>query len=103
MLRLACCMLVEQGVRLCAPVHDAVLIESAVDEIDGEVVKARRILAEASRIVLDGFEVGTDSKVVCSPDRYVDEGGEEFWDTVMSLAGVVPNEGEYPHAVPHSC
>lgn len=103
MLRLACCMLIEQGVWLCAPVHDAVLIEATAGNIEGEVAKARQIMADASRIVLDGFEVGTDSKVVCSPGRYVDEGGEEFWNTVMALAGDVPNERESPQAIPHFC
>ncbi len=103
MLRLACCMLVERGVALCAPVHDAVLIEAPMDAIEGDVARAREIMAEASRVVLDGFEVGTDSKVVCSPDRYVDEGGEEFWNTVMSLAGEIPDNRDSPHVVPHSC
>ena len=87
MLRLGCCMLAEHGIGLCAPIHDAVLIEAPLDQINGEVVRARGIMAEASRIVLDGFEVGTDEKIVCWPERYVDEGGEEFWNTVMGFAG----------------
>jgi len=91
MLRLVCCMLVEAGVGLCAPVHDAVLIEASVDRIDAEVERAQAIMAEASRIVLDGFEVGTDAEVVKYPHRYVDEAGEDFWNTVMRLAG--PLEG----------
>lgn len=31
MLRLACCLLVEAGIRVCAPVHDAVLIEAPLE------------------------------------------------------------------------
>ncbi len=96
MLRLACCMLVEQGVTLCAPVHDAVLIEAAAERIEEEVAEARRTMAEASRIVLDGFEVGTDSKIVVSPARFMDDGGEEFWNTVTSLAGDLPNKRRNP-------
>jgi hypothetical protein len=87
MLRLACCMLVEAGVGLCAPIHDAVLIEADSNSIDAAVSKARAIMGEASRIVLDGFEIGTDCKIVRWPDRYVDEGGETFWNTVTRLAG----------------
>jgi hypothetical protein len=87
MLRLACCMLVEAGVGLCAPIHDAVLIESSTDTIDAEVGRARAIMAEASRVVLDGFEIGTDVEIVRSPDRYIDEAGEAFWNTVIRLAG----------------
>lgn len=87
MLRLGCCMLAEQGIGLCPPIHDAVLIEAPLEQINDEVERARGIMAEASRIVLDGFEVGTDEKIVCWPERYADEGGEEFWNTVMGFAG----------------
>ncbi len=91
MLRIACCLLVERGVELCAPIHDAVLIEGPADSIDAEVERARSIMAEASRIVLNGFEVGTDVVVVRYPDRYVDDAGVEFWNRVTRLAG--PLEG----------
>ena len=87
MLRIACCLLVERGVELCAPIHDAVLIEGPADSIDEEVEKARAIMAEASRLVLGGFEVGTDVVVVRYPDRYVDEAGADFWNRVTRLAG----------------
>jgi DNA polymerase-1 len=91
MLRLACCMLVEAGIGLCAPIHDAVLIEAPVETIDAEVERARAIMAEASRIVLSGFEIGTDVEIVRHPDRYVDEAGKDFWDTVTRLAGPLPH------------
>ena len=90
MLRLACCMLVEAGIRLCCPVHDAVLIEGPADAIDEVVAQAREIMAEASRIVLGGFEIGTEAEIVKYPDRYIDEAGEDFWNTVTRLAGPVP-------------
>ena len=90
MLRLACCMLVEAGIGLCAPVHDAVVIEGPADTIDEVVAQARGIMAEASKIVLGGFEIGTDAEIVKYPDRYIDKAGEDFWNTVTRLAGPVP-------------
>jgi len=87
MLRLACCLLVERGVGLCAPVHDAVLVEGRADTIEDTVAQTRALMAEASRVVLAGFEIGTDSKIVSHPDRYVDEAGADFWQTVLRLAG----------------
>jgi len=90
MLRLACCMLVEAGIGLCAPVHDAVVVEGPADTIDEVAAQAREIMAEASRIVLGGFEIGTDFEIVRYPDRYIDEAGEDFWNTVTRLAGPVP-------------
>jgi hypothetical protein len=38
MLRLACCLLVERGIGLCAPVHDALLIEAPLDELDEAII-----------------------------------------------------------------
>ena len=90
MLRLACCMLVEAGIGLCAPIHDAVLIEGPADSIDEVVERARGIMAEASKIVLGGFEIGTEFEIVRYPDRYIDEAGADFWNTVTRLAGPVP-------------
>jgi DNA polymerase-1 len=90
MLRLAACLLVERGIGLCAPVHDAVLVEGPAGEIEEVVAQTRATMAEASRAVLAGFEIGTDAKIVRWPDRYVDESGAAFWDTVLRLAGPVP-------------
>lgn len=86
MLRLACCMLVEAGIGVCAPVHDAVLIEAPTSTIDNTVHEAQQIMIEASKLVLSGFAIGTDSKVVRWPDRYVDESGSAFWHTIMRVA-----------------
>jgi hypothetical protein len=93
MLRLAACLLVERGIGLCAPVHDAVVVEGPAREIEEVVAQTRTAMAEASRVVLAGFEIGTDAKVVSWPERYVDEGGAAFWETVLRLAGPIPEFG----------
>jgi DNA polymerase family A len=87
MLRLACCLGTEQGIELCAPVHDAVLICAPLDRLEADVTRMQQAMAEASRIVLDGFELGTDAKVVRHPNRYMDERGTVMWDRVMKLIG----------------
>lgn len=97
MLRLACCMLVEAGVPLCAPIHDAVLVEGPADSIDEVVAQARSLMADASRIVLDGFEIASDAAIVKHPDRYVDEAGKAFWETVTRLAGPLPTSATQPN------
>jgi DNA polymerase I len=85
MLRLACCLGIERGIEICAPVHDAVLICAPLDRLDTDVAKMREAMAEASRIVLSGFELRTDVHVVKYPDRYMDERGTVMWDRVMRL------------------
>src|SRR6185437_7226261 len=85
MLRLACCLATERGVEVCAPVHDAVLITAPLDRLDKDIATMQDAMREASRIVLGGFELGTDSAVVRYPDRYMDERGMVMWAKVMAL------------------
>jgi DNA polymerase I len=83
MLRLACSIVTERGIRVCAPVHDALLIEAPLDQLDAAIEATRAAMAEASRVVLAGFEVATDVTVVRWPERYLDERGADFWHRVV--------------------
>jgi hypothetical protein len=85
MLRIACIGLVEANIRVCAPVHDALLIEAPLDHLDETVELTQKIMKKASRIVLNGFELSSDAKVIRYPDRYFDKRGLEMWNTVMGL------------------
>ena len=85
MLRLACCFAVEQGIRVCAPVHDAILIEAPLEELEETISRTQDAMRDASRVVLDGFELGSDAEIVRYPDRYMDGRGQEMWDKVMAL------------------
>ena len=85
-LRLACCLGTEAEIRICAPVHDAVLIEAPLERLDEDIARMRGFMDQASAIVLDGFKLRTEYVAVRYPDRYMDEArGRPFWDTVMSL------------------
>lgn len=90
MLRLACCFAVERGIKLCAPVHDALLIEAPIDSIDEAVLSTQAAMAEASEIVLDGFRLRSDAKVVRYPERYMDPRGERMWSLVSDILGGAP-------------
>jgi hypothetical protein len=85
MLRLACCLAIERDVEVCAPVHDAILMCAPFDRLDADIATARGAMAEASRIVLSGFELSTDVKIVHWPDRYMDPRGAVMWDRVTQL------------------
>lgn len=85
MLRLACILGIEMGIEVCAPVHDAVLITAPLDRLDEHVALMAEAMAEASRIVLDGFELRSDCAVVRHPNRYSDPRGERMWERVMAL------------------
>jgi hypothetical protein len=95
MLRLACCLATEAGISICAPVHDAILTEGPADDIDHVVKRARAHMAEASRIVLGGFELGTDAEIWRWPARFMDEKrGRTMWDRVLGLATAAEQHGK---------
>jgi DNA polymerase I len=85
MMRLAACLATERGIEVCAPVHDAFLICAPIDQIEAHVATMRAAMAEASRVVLSGFELRTDVKIVRWPDRYMDQRGVVMWQRVMGL------------------
>jgi hypothetical protein len=85
LLRLACCLATERGVEVCAPIHDATLICAPFDRLEADIAQMRAAMAEASRIVLNGFELGTDVSVTRWPDRYMDGRGRVMWDRVLRL------------------
>jgi DNA polymerase I len=85
MLRLACCLGVENRIAVCAPVHDALMIMAPVERIDEDVARMHGYMKRASEIVLAGFALGTEAMIVKYPDRYVDKRGQEFWNKIMNL------------------
>jgi hypothetical protein len=85
MLRLACCLATERGIQVCAPVHDALLIEADDGAIDAAVADTQRAMCEASELVLPGFPLRTDAKIVRYSDRYLDERGRRKKETVWKL------------------
>jgi DNA polymerase I len=86
MMRIACILAIESGVEVCAPVHDALVICAPLDRLEDDIVKTRAAMAEASRLVLNGFELETDVTVTRHPDRYMDEDrGAVMWEKVMGL------------------
>jgi hypothetical protein len=85
MLRLACIALTEGGIRVCCPVHDALLVEAPAPDIDAVVETCKEVMGKASEAVLKGFRLRTEAKVVAYPERYMDKRGEAMWERVVGL------------------
>jgi len=91
MMRLACINMIEKGIRLCMPIHDALLIEVPTtddEEIAYYVALAQECMADASRAILNGFVLQTEAKIVKYPDRYVDERGIKTWNKIWDIIGI---------------
>jgi DNA polymerase-1 len=104
MLRLGHCLAAENGIQVCAPIHDAYLIMAPLEILDQEIARMRSYMAEASRVVLRGFELFTDVKIIRPPDRYRSSEGEAMWNLVMRLLEEIESETavspETPSALP---
>jgi DNA polymerase-1 len=86
MMRLACCLAIERGIKVCAPVRDALLIEAPTELIDAHVAELRACMEEASELVLGPGKIcRVDAEIIHYPDRFRDEKGGEMWDTVMGI------------------
>lgn len=90
MIRLACCMATERSIRVCCPVHDALLIEAPEDEIESIVGLTQGIMEEASRVVLSDFTIRTEAKIIRDSERFIDDRGRLMWNTVSELLETYP-------------
>lgn len=100
MLRVSCIELTERRIRVCAPVHDAVLIEAPATEINEIATAAQRIMAEASSAVLGGFSLKSDKRIITESMPWEDSKGQAVWETLMKhlLHAPVAIE-DFPHGI----
>jgi hypothetical protein len=89
-MRLAVVMAVRAGIGLCGIVHDALLIESSIKNIDADAAATQAIMRRASRIVLNSdpggtYELRTDATIVKYPNRFSDKRGVKMWGEVVDL------------------
>jgi hypothetical protein len=99
MLRLACIRAMDTGIAVCAPIHDALLVEGPAGDIETVVARTQAAMRWASEQVLPGFPLRTEAKIVPYPERYMDPRGERFWRTVWELIG---ERTRGTHATPES-
>ncbi len=82
MMRLACCFTIQKGIQLCTPVHDALLIEAPIGELDEAIQTTQEAMRKASESVLKGFPLESDVKKIIYPESYSDPRGENIWKTI---------------------
>lgn len=85
MMRLAACIATERGIQVNCPVHDAFLMTAPEDQIEEHVAALQSAMAEASRIILHGFELRSDTKIIRCGERYSDPRGVAMWERVTKL------------------
>lgn len=86
MLRIAVILGREEGIKICATIHDAILIEATLDDLEAQTAAMQSCMVEASRLVLDGFELGSDAEYTRYPDAF-GKRQELMWDLVQGVIG----------------
>ncbi len=92
-LRVSCYLLSQAGIKICGPVHDAILIECDEVDADTTIEKAQRLMEQASLYVL-GQAVRTEAETIRYPDRYSDPRGELTWNKIMEILQDIENKQE---------
>ena len=90
MMRLAARLCVDDGIFLCASIHDALLIMAPLAQLEEHISRTQKHMGDASEAVLGGrLRLRTGVKLVQHPDRYMDEKrGGKMWREVMWLIGL---------------
>jgi hypothetical protein len=78
----------EVGLNVCAPIHDAFLLQAPIEDIEKDTAALRAIMEAAGTAVV-GVPVDTDKKIIRPPERYVDDRGIAMWNKVMGLLEMV--------------
>ena len=84
MMRMATVLITQESIAICAVVHDAFLVIDQAESIFETAEKTQKLMTEASKIILKGFELKTDAEVFIHPERFPEERGEEVWNMLQN-------------------
>lgn len=85
MLRLACIFAFKTGLELCAPVHDAILIEADADAIECAVGQMQRCMRWASEEILGGFRIRVDAQIIRYPETMLSRDDSLIWASLEAI------------------
>jgi len=91
-LHVACILAERRGIEVVAPVHDAIMVEAALEEIEDTAIALDRVMRDAAAIVLRGYELPTDAQLVRPGEQFYEERGKDMWDTVTRLMAKLEKE-----------
>lgn len=83
-LRIACILGWERGVQICAPLHDAVLIEAPTEQIEEAIAAMSRAMRDASKIVL-GHELRVSHETIGPGERWLNKKTRPMWNRIVSI------------------
>ena len=91
-LHVLCILAERRGIKLVAPIHDAVLAEGELGQTDELVSELDRVIRDAAALVLRGYELPSGYQVIHPGERFFDDRGEAMWTTVTGLVAKLERE-----------
>jgi hypothetical protein len=88
MLRIALIAATEAGLEVAGPLHDAILLQARLEDLDDAIATMKEIMRKAGRAVTGGLPVEAHAEhVVRWPDRYPSRSkdGRDTWGTVLNV------------------
>jgi hypothetical protein len=83
-MRYAAMRATEAGLAVCAPIHDAFLIEASVAELEDAAARMNVIMGDASEAILGaGYRIKVDVEIAAKSEFYRDERGREGFDLLL--------------------
>ena len=92
MTRLGARLAWEHGVAVLLTLHDQIFAEAAFEDRFRVAALLEECMVEASRIILDGFALRVDTKIIAYGERYSDPRGDGMWRTLMALLNAIERE-----------
>jgi DNA polymerase I len=75
-LHVACVQAERRGLAIIAPVHDALMAECALDEIEDASAALDQCMRDAAAVVLRGYELRSGEQLLRPGEHYTDDRGE---------------------------
>ena len=91
-LHVACLLGERRKIELVAPIHDALLAEGPLNQVDELSDALDQLMGDAATVVLRGYRLPTDCQIVKPAEHYQDERGAEMWATVNRLVAKLERE-----------
>jgi DNA polymerase-1 len=84
-LRVATCLMLDNGIQIDAMIHDATLTEAPSADIERNCKIVGECWTLASKKVLRGFELRSDCSVTTYPNRFNDPDGAAMWERLQAM------------------
>lgn len=98
MLHLACIMALDNHTKVIATVHDSILIEFPIEESQEHISICKEVMIEASRAVLEDFELDVD--ILYCLDGFKDPDGQDIWGLVWNIISQLDSHSSTTEANP---